>query len=347
MTLTHYELKILQATFPAKDHKFVEGSRGKMYAYLAEDAIMARVESIDPAAGWSIDGVSVRKDGDTHSVSVWGTLTIMGVSRSGMGSASVSLYSFTKKKTGEAVTGEANEAEKSAATDALKRAARMFGIGRYLLSLPDNVNDVRSLSQWIGSSDESQPDKSAAWQPSDQEWENKILPYLDETFGLNQEHALRALECMQHEPLNKGIQDWMGTRDNALSAWLVYGYEFSQAYIREGAAQLKLSDDILNKALEYMPRMLAYYNETYATPEQTAFDAPMATDTVTYHEAFTELHTTPRVRVYNRDPFRALGIDCEDWVKDKTYGLGVTVIVPATKETSGGNLTTNKLELQF
>ena len=367
MTLTHDDLKKLQAFFPAKDHSFVKGSQDKMYAYLEEDPIMSRVESVDPAAGWSIEGVSVRKDGDTHSVSVWGTLTIKGVSRSGMGSAAVTLYSFTKKKTGENVTGEANEAEKSAATDALKRAARMFGIGRYLLSLPDSINNTGSLEKWLDAQNRVQvstqtdatDEKPTAWQPSQAEWENKVLPYLDETFGLNQEHALRALECMQQSPLPfLRIQDWLGTRDNALSVWLAYSYKFDETAIRADAAKLGLSETVTNKAVEYIERLQPYYNQTYAatpesaTPEQAGFNVPLATDIVTYHGQFTELHTTPRIRVYGRDAFRTHGIDCEGWVKGKTYTLGQTIIVPdgTTKVTEVGNVTTNKIEvgeLQF
>jgi hypothetical protein len=45
--------------------------------------------------------------------------------------------------------GEANQAAKSAATDALKRAARLFGVGRYLLDLPNSVKDEKSLGTWL------------------------------------------------------------------------------------------------------------------------------------------------------------------------------------------------------
>jgi len=69
--------------------------------------------------------------------------------------------SRSKKETGNTYTTEANEGEKSAATDALKRCARLFGIGRYLLTLPDNVKDVDSMARWLKSQGQTHPTQSS------------------------------------------------------------------------------------------------------------------------------------------------------------------------------------------
>ena len=141
MTLTTEDVTTLKRKFAPGEHEFHPYTG---YAYIREGAICDRIEEVDPA--WTLECVSLERrtsDGskDKTMVVVTMRMTIKGVSRDGIGMADVNLT-----KTGD---DEANEAEKSAATDALKRCARLFGIGRYLLDLPPGVKDERSLSRWL------------------------------------------------------------------------------------------------------------------------------------------------------------------------------------------------------
>lgn len=138
MTLTKEDLATLQFPFKANEHRFLQGK-----AYIREDAITERIEQIDPAWEFKYVEMSSRVAAGSEKPLIFCimNLTIKGVTRSGVGMADVTL---TKKG-----DDEANEAEKSAATDALKRAARLFGIGRYLLDLPPNVKDVVSLREYL------------------------------------------------------------------------------------------------------------------------------------------------------------------------------------------------------
>lgn len=132
--LTKDDLSILKQPFAASEHEFLKGN-----AYITEAAITERIEQIDPA--WTLEQVSMFNRADSNQVVCTMRLTIKGVWRDGVGMSQI-----TKLKSGD---GEANEAEKSAATDAMKRAARLFGIGRYLLSLPDGVRDPVSMKDYL------------------------------------------------------------------------------------------------------------------------------------------------------------------------------------------------------
>lgn len=115
MTLTSQDLDQLKKPFNASD-EYTLNKSGMSLTYIREDAIADRIESVDPA--WSMTEPDVIED-DGKNVSVKVGVTIKGVTRWGVGSDK---------------RNSANEAVKSAATDAFKRAARMFGVGRYLLS---------------------------------------------------------------------------------------------------------------------------------------------------------------------------------------------------------------------
>lgn len=133
--LTKKDLEILQRPFAANEHEFLKGK-----AYITEGAITDRIEMVDPA--WELEQISLFNRPESNQVICTMRLTINGVHRDGVGMSQV-----TKLKSGE---GEANEAEKAAATDALKRAARLFGIGRYLLDLPGYVVDVKTMGEYLG-----------------------------------------------------------------------------------------------------------------------------------------------------------------------------------------------------
>jgi hypothetical protein len=130
--LTTDDLKILRKPFPAQYHEFLQGM-----AYITEAAITVRIEEVDSAWQFFVDSVQ------RHSgvVVVTARLEIKNTIRTNTGMAQITMRKDN--------TQEANEAEKSATTDALKRCARLFGIGRYLLSLPENVRDVQALDKWV------------------------------------------------------------------------------------------------------------------------------------------------------------------------------------------------------
>jgi len=134
--LTKEDLHILRSRFAAQEHEFHRGN-----AYLTESAIATRIEEVDPS--WTLEIVSKDKREDIYTIVV--RLTIGGVFRDGVGMASALFDS----KTG---TTEVNEPEKSAATDAFKRAARLFGIGRYILDFPDDIKDMGALKRYLGES---------------------------------------------------------------------------------------------------------------------------------------------------------------------------------------------------
>lgn len=155
--LDHDDVKLLTDFFEAEEHNFNRG-----WAYIEEWAVCERLEQVDPA--WSFEILDVTRqdpiaEGGKPVVTVKARLTIKGVSRDNVGMSDVqTLNNKTNKETGEIEQRdhiEANEAEKSATTDALKRCARLFGVGRYLLRLPkDNnrnplVKTEAALASWI------------------------------------------------------------------------------------------------------------------------------------------------------------------------------------------------------
>lgn len=133
--LTKDDVQILTAYFAPEDHEFLQGN-----AYITEAAITARIEEVDPA--WTFAIMATQQRGE--KITVTASLTVKGVSRDNIGMAEI-----RQSRDGDK---EVNEPEKAAATDALKRCARLFGIGRYLLTLPRTVNDEKSLARWMNGS---------------------------------------------------------------------------------------------------------------------------------------------------------------------------------------------------
>lgn len=128
-TLTFEDLMILRQPFAANEHEFRGG-----FTYITEQAVTTRIEDVDPA--WTFTHIStVIRD---NQAVVTMRMTIKGVSRDGIGMQTV------MEKTGEA--------EKGAATDALKRCARLFGVGRYLLDLPSGIDNMNALAKWLADS---------------------------------------------------------------------------------------------------------------------------------------------------------------------------------------------------
>jgi hypothetical protein len=142
--MTPDNVKALTAPFEASEHEFLRGM-----TYLTESAITRRLDEVDPAWSFRISLVEHRAD----KVVVYAALTVCGVTRESNG-MEASSYAKGADHTPE---NETNYPEKAAVTDALKRCARLFGIGRYILDLPENVKDMRALETWLNKRSGSTP----------------------------------------------------------------------------------------------------------------------------------------------------------------------------------------------
>lgn len=145
-TLTHEDLQKLARPFPVNAHTF--NKRG--FCYVKETEVTERLEEIDPA--WQFDILEVKRTGIGDQLAVvTARMTVKGVSRSSTGMQAVEYTN--QKDAGGKVTGksetEAGEAEKGATTDALRRCARLFGVGRYILSMGDAVKNEQQLANWL------------------------------------------------------------------------------------------------------------------------------------------------------------------------------------------------------
>lgn len=114
----------LRAPFPVEDinwrpqGKPAPNARVQVVAYLDARAVQDRLDAVLGIAGWSFDWQPVATNDRGEVVTAKGVLTIAGVSKSDVGTASTF------------------EPSKGAVSDALKRAAVQWGIGRYLYELP-------------------------------------------------------------------------------------------------------------------------------------------------------------------------------------------------------------------
>lgn len=124
--ITPEQSAALKDYFPVEAHEFLQGK-----TYIREDDITDRLDEVDPSWTFERLDITVR---DAQVVAIF-RLTVCGVWRDGVGMDSIK-------------QGGAGEAEKSAATDALKRAARLFGIGRYILSMK-GVSDAKATEAWL------------------------------------------------------------------------------------------------------------------------------------------------------------------------------------------------------
>jgi hypothetical protein len=159
-TLTTEAVNDLKRPFAVQYHDFVRG-----FVYLAERAVCERIEQVDP--GWSFEILSVSHYPERNRVNVTARMTILGVKREGIGSGTyldtpVKDYETKEPKTNDLgeVMMNYSEAEKGAATDALRRCARLFGVGRYLLDTPKHIKNETGLANWLHSiGGQNQPPK--------------------------------------------------------------------------------------------------------------------------------------------------------------------------------------------
>lgn len=127
MALTREDNEKLKAPLPLEEgHELRVAESGDDWAfwlvYTEEDPVKERLDEVDPSWTWAITDKRIGADFAT----VYGTLTVNGVSRDCVGDGQ-------SRKDGGKMTGDA---EKGAATDALKRGARLFGVGLYLKTAP-------------------------------------------------------------------------------------------------------------------------------------------------------------------------------------------------------------------
>lgn len=119
-------------------------TRAMMMAFIDARAVMDRLDAICPD-DWSFDAAEVP---GAKVPTVRGTLTVLGVSRTDFGEGDPS--------------SEAGNSYKAASSDALKRCAVHFGIGRYLYDLPKQWvewdNDKRQPRQTPTLPDWARPD---------------------------------------------------------------------------------------------------------------------------------------------------------------------------------------------
>jgi hypothetical protein len=153
--MTPDNVKDLTAPFEAGEHEFLRGM-----TYLTESAITRRLDEVDPTWSFRISLVEHRAD----KVVVYAAMTVCGVTRESNG-MEASAY---KQGVDRVPENEANYPEKAAVTDALKRCARLFGIGRYILDLPDSVKDMRALTTWLNNRNGSKPAAQAPIIPIDE-----------------------------------------------------------------------------------------------------------------------------------------------------------------------------------
>ena len=133
--LTEDHMAFFLMPLPPNEVMFLQGN-----AYAQEWAIASRIEQVDPAWSFAITDIHCR---DKRTVAT-GTLTILDSTRGNVGMNQITY----RKDAQDNPHAEANDAEKSAATDCFKRCARLFGIGRYFLTLPNWVKDNASYGKW-------------------------------------------------------------------------------------------------------------------------------------------------------------------------------------------------------
>lgn len=145
MALTPEDVRKLTAPFPLAEHEWRQGRNNKDYVYITETAVISRLNEVDPSwtfivtdrteREYTVNRKNAKGEAYTlfaHELAITGSLTVKGVTRYGIGMAEVA--------------PDAAEADKSAVTDALKRAARLFGIGAYLLNDPPGK---AQFPQWL------------------------------------------------------------------------------------------------------------------------------------------------------------------------------------------------------
>lgn len=136
--LTKQDIETLRAPFPPAEIEFLRG-----YAYVREQAVNNRLSEVDPA--WNMQITAWEYRAENHVV-VMGSMTLGECTRCGVGEQ---LNEPAKdRQSGQLLPPKTLDCAKGAATDLLKRLARLFHVGLYLTELPDKVKDIVTYTAW-------------------------------------------------------------------------------------------------------------------------------------------------------------------------------------------------------
>ena len=137
--------QLLEQVFGPEEIKQREGSFGQTLAYVSGHTVIQRLNDAFESA-WSFEIVSheIYKD----EVTVIGKLTAEGIIKSQFGSSRIT----RARETGESIS--LADDLKSAATDALKKCATLFGVGLHLYA--DKPSSAANTSQKSNGGDNSQ-----------------------------------------------------------------------------------------------------------------------------------------------------------------------------------------------
>lgn len=142
-------LQLLKAPFMPHEHEFDYDNN----VYIKEESITERLDMVCGIDGWSLlmPHAPIRVT-DTHWT-VTAELSIFTpsgwVSRANVGEGVTAIPKEIDWEDKRRVLNLNQHTVKKAATDALKRSARSWGIGRYLLQTPKNVRDIQGIEKWF------------------------------------------------------------------------------------------------------------------------------------------------------------------------------------------------------
>lgn len=252
MTLTNDDLTKLRCPFPVAEHDW-QNKR----VYIKEEAVTNRIEQVDPSWQFELLAVSQRE----KQVIVTARMTILGIARDGVGMANIEVRTNSDDP--------ANEPEKSAATDALKRCARLFGIGRYLTEVPKNITEA-TFPKWLANLNPNgkapqppvQSTPEHVPQPTngngnghdpEQRWVenefrvNSFFTWAGKPpFHMDKGAAFHALQKSVPDTFVQTIADYPGTNEAAMAAIIAYKCDYDEAVI-DGFMSEKLNSMSLDR----------------------------------------------------------------------------------------------------
>lgn len=246
------QLHALKRPLPVEQHEFLRGM-----VYLTEYGITERIEEVDPSWAMTQPHIERREEtvegSTTLIITVTIGITICDTTRYGVGMASTVSSEKTNK--------EVNEAEKSAATDALKRAARLFGIGRYLLNTPRNVDNHESLAKWLRS----------LQSPPHQQQQPKSQSLRDQLWANNQIVAAFAADRKKYNEWMLANREAIETRKDDIAECANYVLAIVQAQISDEqnpSPKITNIDDIQPPWENDDISTGQTFDDSYAPPEQ-------------------------------------------------------------------------------
>lgn len=325
--LTHEDVAVLSDFFTADEHKI----RYDGYAYIDEYALRPRLNAVDPAWGFSIDEISVRQGADQLQVSVRGTMTIRGVSRSGVGMSETTGIFTTGKKKGKKYD---KEAEKNAATDCLRRCARLFGVGAYLLRAPE-FKKAADLQNWLNSQAPVRPAAPENWILDNERYE-KFVAWCVDIVGIEEGEIPTALNVDMRS-------DYHGTPDMAQAQVIAYAGDYDSAAVDEVLSEVYIDGDKAAQIGKLIEKILALPhggNDNGKERKDTVVDGAKFMMRKGGKNDYTVLLDGDKdagIILWTRDPLRkvskTMAVYVDGWKHGKTYRFaqfGAPLIVSHT-----------------